>query len=765
MNSTIFSDTMSKMALMLQSKGFAYIIPEHILWCVMDEEEFMKVARHCGAHLDTLRQELFVYINRQEKCSDPHEIVPTQEYMDTVRNINSLADREFSEVRMGHILLALIDNGEESFASYQLRKCGMTREKVAEYMRTGERGSLEKYAVDLTALAREGRLDRLVGRERELDRLVQILHKRRAPSPVILSQPGVGKTALVEGLAQRIADGNVPDTLTGASIWSLNVPGMLAGCSLRGEFEDRLEKCIKDVLSGGRTIIFIDEIHMLMGAGDGNGGMCASSILKPYLARGDIKCIGATTYDEYNKFVSRDRAFARRFSRIDLQEPTAIETIEILKGVRGTYEKFHNVRYSDKVLSRIVELTGRYLCDRCFPDKAIEVMDELGSGFRLGLYKKKTLDVSDVETQISRMANLPNAEECRKDGKALLKNLESSIKQELFGQDTVVEDVVRRVKAARAGFTSRERPLGVFALCGPTGCGKTELARLMAKNLHCPMVRFDMGEYSEENSVARLVGTSHGYVGFEEGGLLTNRVMESPECVLLFDEIEKAHQSVYNILLQVMDEGRLTDNRGRLVSFKNTLIFMTSNTGSRAYSSGGVTLGFEPVSRGESIAKEELAREFPPEFRNRFTAMFMFNPLNMETLERIVDKNMQRINESMADREIVVRLTDGARSYIARQAGKENMGGRPVERLVDRLVTEQLVDRVLFEDLCYTTILFDAGEGGFLIVGEEHNGKTEDGGSDTSGGKKACGGRRCPGGEVPCGAAPAKGRRKKAVQA
>ena len=564
--------------------------------------------------------------------------------------------------------------------------------------------ALENFAIELVELARQGKIDPMIGRQAELERLLEILHKKRSSNALIVGNEGVGKTAIVEGLALRIAKGKVPSSIRDYKIYALNLGAMVAGSELRGAFERRLEQCIKEIIAQPKCFLFIDEIHSILGAGTGRDGtLDASNIIKPYLARGEIRCIGATTYDEYQRRILSDRAFARRFMKIDLAESTEEETFQILKGLANSYEKYHGVKIPSNILRLIVELSGRLVHEKYFPDKAIEIMDECGARYHCGLAKGTTVTKADVEQVVCRVANLPSLS-VQSDESDKLLHLEDNLKKSIFGQDETVAELVRRVKVAKAGFQDPRKPLLSAFLCGSSGCGKTELARQLASELGIAFVKLDMSEYSEEYAASRLVGSAPGYVGYDHPGALTEPVIQTPHCLLLLDEIEKAHNVVFNLLLQVLDEGRLRDNKGREASFRNAIIIMTSNAGSRASSDAINLLGFnksdaEQSQNRQNIIQRVMRQTFPPEFRNRIQTIMMMNDLNLDTLKQIVEKTLALANQQLSKQKVSIRLTPEAILKIAQQAADEHLGGRPVERLFEEVVKQKLADELLFGKL------------------------------------------------------------------
>ena len=564
--------------------------------------------------------------------------------------------------------------------------------------------ALETFGMELVALAKEGKIDPMVGRQQELERMIEILHKKRSGNALIVGNEGVGKTAIVEGLAWRIAHGKVPPSLRGYKIYSLNLGAMVAGSELRGAFERRLDQCIKEIIAQPKCFLFIDEIHTMLGAGTGREGtLDASNIIKPHLARGELRCIGATTYDEYQKRFLNDRAFARRFMKIDLAEPTAEETLQILKGLAKSYAKYHGVKIPANILRLIVELSERHIHEKYFLDKAIEIMDECGARYHSGLAAGNAVTRDDVEQVVCRIANLPSLA-VHDDDSSRLQRLEERLKENIYGQDETIHELAQRVKVAKAGFQDPRKPLLCAFLCGPSGCGKTALARQLADELGIAFVKLDMSEFSEEYAASRLVGSAPGYVGYDRPGALTEPVIQTPHCLLLLDEIEKAHAAVFNLLLQVLDEGRLRDNKGREASYRNAIIIMTSNVGSRAAADAINLLGFnksddDQMQNRQEIIQRVMKQTFPPEFRNRIQVTRMMNGLTLEALKSIVEKTLRMANRQLASRKVVIQLTSEAVDQIARRAAVERLGGRPVERIFEEVVKQKLVDALLFGKL------------------------------------------------------------------
>lgn len=704
-NQELFN-VLKRLQLNVEKNLYAYLVPEHILASLLEEPRFHEIATFCKADENDIRKIISDVIESQEKVSNPVDVVPSPDYTKTIKACSFFAETRSYEIRVEHILLALLGNGEESVAYYALVKNNITKENIERFIEEEDNHEDLKYATNLNGLAAQGKFDTLIGREQEIQRVIQILHKKRASNVILCSNPGVGKTALVEGLATKIVKGEVPETLRNACIWSLDLGSMVAGTKLRGEFEERLKSTIDSVLKNENTILFIDEIHNIVSAGSAEGALDASNILKPYLTDNRFRCIGATTYDEYKKKILKDKALARRFKKIDLNEPSKEETIQILTGLRNSYQEFHGVNFPDEIIRLIVDLSDRYLLGQFFPDKAIEVMDEIGSQYRSKLKNGTTVTKEDVETLIASMANVQNIT-VNNDDKLVLKNLAQNIKKDLFGQDDIVDKVVQHIKLAKAGLTSKNKPLGIFGAIGSTGSGKTEFAKQLAKNLGISLLKLDMSEYSEKNSVSKLIGTSPGYVGFDQSGALTEPMIQNPYRVVLLDEIEKADPAIYDLLLQVMDEGRLTDNNNREASFRNAIILMTSNVGASRAESAKTTIGFSGESTKDTILKDELKKKFTPEFRNRFTDIFYFNDLDESVIGMIVDKEIRYLNKSLEDKRIKVIISDSAKDFLVKKAVEEKMGGRPVERLVHKYIAEKLVDKILFEGFSNTNVIFE----------------------------------------------------------
>ncbi|QYO67623.1 AAA family ATPase [Leptolyngbya sp. 7M] len=553
--------------------------------------------------------------------------------------------------------------------------------------------------MELVARAREGNIDPLVGREKEIERTIQVLCRRKKNNPLYVGEPGVGKTAIAEGLALKISNAEVPDILANAKIFALDMGAVLAGTRYRGDFEQRFKAIINDLKKESNAILFIDEIHTVVGAGSVSGGsMDASNILKPALAAGELRCIGSTTHAEYKAAFDRDRALARRFQRIDINEPTIDETHKILKGLKKFYEDHHGVTYSDESLRTASELAGKYINDRFLPDKAIDVIDEVGASVKLLPESKRPKRISTqmVENTIARMAKVP-PKTVVSDEKERLKTLRDDLKKHIFGQDEAIDKIVDAIQISRAGLGHETKPVGSFLFSGPTGVGKTEVSKQLAEQLGIEFIRFDMSEYAEAHTVSRLIGAPPGYVGFDQGGLLTDAIMRTPHAVLVLDEIEKAHPNLFNLLLQVMDSATLTDNNGKRADFRNVILIMTTNAGARELSSGGV--GFRNAAETKGSAKGAIERTFTPEFRNRLDAWVAFKPLDLDVIKLIVDKFIRELNGQLAEKRVNVILSDEVRKWMARNGFDPRYGARPMARLIHEKIKKPLANEILFGQL------------------------------------------------------------------
>jgi ATP-dependent Clp protease ATP-binding subunit ClpA len=558
---------------------------------------------------------------------------------------------------------------------------------------------LEQFTLNLIELAAEGKLDPLIGRTTELERTMQVLCRRRKNNPVFVGDPGVGKTAMAEGLAQKIQQGDVPDLLKDMEIFSLDLGGLLAGTKFRGDFEQRLKGVIAELQKKSRAILFIDEIHTIVGAGaTSSGSMDASNILKPVLASGEVRCIGSSTFEEFKNHFEKDRALSRRFEKIEIMEPPVSETVQILKGLRSRYEEHHGIAYTDAALKTAAELSVKYLRDRFLPDKAIDVIDEAGAFIRLsGSARRKRINPADIEKIVAKMARVPTQSVTTSD-RSKLESLETGLKEVVFGQDDAIRALVTSIKRSRAGLGSPERPVGCFLFTGPTGVGKTEVSLQVARILGVEFMRFDMSEYMEKHAVARLIGAPPGYIGFDQGGLLTDGIRKHPHSVLLLDEIEKAHPDLFNILLQVMDHATLTDNNGRKADFRNVILMMTSNAGSREMSAASIGFG-QTHKDAQSKGKKAIEKLFSPEFRNRLDETITFNALNLEIMEMIVDKFIAELNQQLAVKKVALTISPAVRTWLAEKGHDPAYGARPLSRVIQMEIKDKLSDAILFGKL------------------------------------------------------------------
>ncbi|MGB4573036.1 MAG: ATP-dependent Clp protease ATP-binding subunit ClpA [Rectinemataceae bacterium] len=714
-------------------RNHEYLTPEHILYAGLSFEKVRAVIEGCDADLEQLRHGLEAYFDQKVPQVRNAEPVQTSGFQGVIERavMQSQASGK-EEVEISDLLVSLYDE-ERTYSGYYLRKLGIKRLQLLEVLshgisseegdegaegleedqtgkpeteglgrRGGKPGPLERFTTDLTAQAAAGKLEPVIGREIEIERTVQVLCRRLKNNPIHVGEAGVGKTAITEGLAQRIVAGTVPPRLRGYTIYALDMGALLAGTKFRGDFEERVKKVVDILMKKEKAILFIDEIHTIVGAGAVTGGsMDASNLLKPALTSGKLRCIGSTTYDEYNKIFEKDRALSRRFQKIDIVEPTQAETVEILKGLRSKYEEFHKVKYSDEALELAVKLSAQFITERRLPDKAIDVVDEAGARARMNAYKagddetEALLEITpaEIETVVAKIARIPERSVSSSE-KDRLAGLESALKREVFGQDPAIDAVVRAVKRSRAGFRAPDKPVANFLFVGPTGVGKTELARRLADQLGISLHRFDMSEYQEKHTVSRLIGSPPGYVGYEEGGLLTDAIRKTPHAVVLLDEIEKAHPDVYNILLQIMDYATLTDNQGRKADFRNVILIMTSNAGAREI--GKNMIGFGERAVGDTALGEAVERVFTPEFRNRLDAVVRFDNLPMPIIERIVVKAIDDFRLQLAEKNVTLDVSDALVKYLAEQGYSREFGARNVGRLVEDKIKTFFVDEVLF---------------------------------------------------------------------
>lgn len=700
-----------------KNRKHEYLTPEHVLLASLYFPEGREVIEGCGGNVEQLKRNLSKHLSMHIPViadGEPSQSVGLQHVIErAIMHINS-AQKEILD--FGDIVIAIYEE-EESFASYFLAREGITRYDLLNYISHGgsfeeeeieefgdevggntEKQSkvLEQFTIELTQKAQKGELDPLIGREDILERTMQVLSRRLKNNPVHVGEPGVGKTAITEGLAQRIVAGAVPQSLKNAKIYRLDMGGLIAGTRFRGDFEERLKRVIAELQKQEKVILFIDEIHTIVGAGAVSGGsMDASNILKPVLADGKIRCIGTTTYDEYRKYFEKDGALSRRFQKIDIHEPSHEDTIKILKGIKSRYEEHHNVIYTDDALAQAVELSARYITERKLPDKAIDVIDETGAFARMYARDEEnpTITAHQIEQMIAKMARIPERTVSASET-AKLQYLGDELSMHIFGQDMAVQKVIEAIKRSRAGFRETEKPIASFLFVGPTGVGKTELARQLAFIMGIELIRFDMSEYQEKHTVARLIGAPPGYVGYEEGGQLTEAVRKHPYCVLLLDEIEKAHPDVFNALLQIMDYATLTDNTGRKADFRNTIIIMTSNAGVREMNKK--VLGFEVATYNLDAVNKELERLFAPEFRNRLDAIVHFNGLNKDMMRRIVIKKLDEFSKQLQEKHVELVCTDACIDWLSDKAYSPVFGAREVARVIQEHIKSFFVDAVLF---------------------------------------------------------------------
>jgi len=705
-----------------------YATLEHLLLALTEDQDALAVLNACNVEVDALRKELTGYLDEQVPnlvVDSVEEARPTAGfYRVTQRALIHVQSSGREEATGANVLVAIFSE-RESHAVYFLQQQDMTRLDAVSYISHGiakapgtseerrvrgndddqEEGSgrkgpeaLSAYCVDLNRKAAAGKIDPLIGRDTEVDRTIQVLCRRAKNNPLFVGDAGVGKTAIAEGLALRIVEGNVPEVLKDARIYSLDMGSLLAGTRYRGDFEERVKAVLTELENDDDAILFIDEIHTIIGAGATSGGaMDASNLLKPALAQGTLRCIGSTTYKEYRTIFEKDRALARRFQKIDIAEPSVEDAVKILRGLKPYFEDYHKVRYTSEAIRTAVELAARYINDRKLPDKAIDVIDEVGAAEMLKPENKrrKVIGVREVEAMVAKMARIPPKAVSR-DDKQVLRNLERDLKAVVFGQDKAIEALASSIKLARAGLREPEKPIGNYLFSGPTGVGKTEVARQLASTLGVELIRFDMSEYMERHSVSRLIGAPPGYVGFDQGGLMTDQVDQHPHAVLLLDEIEKAHQDVFNLLLQVMDHGKLTDNNGKSVDFRNIILIMTTNAGASELHKQGI--GFGRGMRSDED-QEAINRLFTPEFRNRLDSIIAFSPLEPEIVARVVDKFVLQLEAQLQDRNVSIQMSDEARAWIANKGFDKLFGARPMSRFIQEQVKKPLAEELLFGKL------------------------------------------------------------------
>jgi ATP-dependent Clp protease ATP-binding subunit ClpA len=703
-----------------RQKRHEFVTVEHLLLAMLDNPSASDVLRACAAKIDSLRKSLAEFLDQHTPLlkSDDADTQPTLGFQRVIqRAILHVQSSGKKEVTGANVLVAIFGE-KDSHAVYFLHQNGVTRLDAVNYISHGiskvpqaaqskadpeaeteqeqtSGGALENYTLNLNALALAGKIDPLIGREHELERVVQTLCRRRKNNPLLVGEAGVGKTAIAEGLARRIVEGGVPDVLRRAQVYALDMGALLAGTKYRGDFEQRLKAVLKQLLDNPNNILFIDEIHTLIGAGAASGGtLDASNLLKPALSTGQLKCIGATTYNEYRGVFEKDHALSRRFQKIDVVEPTVHETIAILRGLKSRFEAHHGVKYAESALTSAAELSARYINDRHLPDKAIDVIDEAGAAQRIlpRSKKRRVINRHEIEGIVAKIARIP-PQSVSTDDRTALKSLDRDLKAVVFGQDRAIEALAAAIKMARSGLGNPLKPIGSFLFSGPTGVGKTEVARQLAYIMGVELIRFDMSEYMERHAVSRLIGAPPGYVGFDQGGLLTEAITKHPYAVLLLDEIEKAHPDIFNILLQVMDHGTLTDNNGRRADFRNVVIVMTTNAG--AESLAKTSIGFTQASQvGDEMA--EIRRLFSPEFRNRLDATISFSPLSYEIILRVVDKFLIQLEDQLHEKKVEVCFTVALKEYLAKHGFDPLMGARPMARLIQDTIRRALADELLF---------------------------------------------------------------------
>ena len=724
-----------------RQKRHELITVEHLLLAMLDNPSAAEVLKACGSNIDVLRNELTQYIDDHTPTISGEDEVDTQPTLGFQRVIQRamlhVQSSGKKEVNGANVLVAIYGE-KDSHAVYFLHQQGITRLDVVNFIAHGvsklnegdtqktspeqendqessSSKALETYTINLNKMVLAGKIDPLIGRDSEIERVIQTLCRRRKNNPLLVGEAGVGKTAIAEGLAKRIVDKEVPSILENTIIFSLDMGTLLAGTKYRGDFEQRLKSVMKQLNEQKDAILFIDEIHTLIGAGSASGGtLDASNLLKPALSNGSIKCIGATTFQEYRTVFEKDHALTRRFQKIDVNEPSILDTINILKGLKSRFEKHHNVKYSVAAINSAAELSAKYINDRHLPDKAIDVIDEAGAAQRIlpKNKQKKVITNKEIEDIVAKIAKIP-PKNISNDDKNALKNLERDLKAVIFGQDKAIENLASAIKMTRSGLGMPNKPIGNFLFSGPTGVGKTEVARQLAYILGIELVRIDMSEYMERHAVSRLIGAPPGYVGFDQGGLLTESVNKQPYCVLLLDEIEKAHPDIFNILLQVMDHGSLTDSNGRKTDFRNVTLIMTTNAGAESLSK--TSMGFTQ-SKKTGDEQAEIKRLFTPEFRNRLDATVSFSPLSHDVILKVVDKFLMQLEDQLHEKKVDATFTDSLKSYLAKNGFDPSMGARPMSRLIQDTIRKALADELLFGKLT---------NGGNVIIDIDSNDKVK----------------------------------------
>ena len=722
---------------------------EHLLLALLDEPDAQQVMRACDVDIVQLRQSLTEYVEHELSTLvtdvEGSEAVPTAAFQRVIqRAAIHVQSSGRTDVTGANVLVAMFAE-RESNAAFFLQDQNMTRYDAVNFIAHGvakntdydevsstsgsgqnedtletstdnnenskKESALEKYCVDLNKKAKTGDIDPLIGRDYEVERCIQVLCRRRKNNPLLVGDPGVGKTAIAEGLARKVVSGETPEVLADTTIFSLDMGALLAGTRYRGDFEERLKAVVDELENHADAVLFIDEIHTVIGAGATSGGaMDASNLLKPALQGGKLRTMGSTTYKEFRQHFEKDRALSRRFQKIDVNEPNVDDTIKILRGIKGYFEDHHNIKYTADAIKAAVELAARYITDRKLPDKAIDVIDEAGAAQHLlaSTKRRKTIGVKEIEAIVAKIARIP-PKNVTKDDAIVLKDLEASLKRVVFGQNNAIESLSSAIKLARAGLREPEKPIGSYLFAGPTGVGKTEVAKQLADNLGVELLRFDMSEYMEKHAVSRLIGAPPGYVGFDQGGQLTDGVDQHPHCVLLLDEIEKAHPDVYNVLLQVMDHGTLTDHNGRSVDFRNVIVIMTSNAGAAEQAKAAIGFGRD---RREGEDTAAIERTFTPEFRNRLDAVISFSPLPKDTILQVVEKFVLQLEAQLMDRHVAIEMTTEAASWLADKGYDDKMGARPLSRVIQEYIKKPLAEELLFGKL---------SKGGLVIVSVKDN--------------------------------------------
>jgi ATP-dependent Clp protease ATP-binding subunit ClpA len=728
-----------------------YATLEHLLLSLVDDEEAAGVMRACDVDLGALRTTLTNYVDTELRSlvvDDGEDAKPTAGFQRVIqRAVIHVQSSGREEVTGANVLVAIFSE-RESHAAYFLQEQDMTRYDAVNYIAHGiakkagateskpVKGAaddedkptvktggeaLEAYCVNLNEKAKQGKVDPLIGRSAEVERCIQILCRRTKNNPLLVGDPGVGKTAIAEGLARKIVNNQVPEVLAGSTIFSLDMGSLLAGTRYRGDFEERVKQVVKELENHPDAVLFIDEIHTVIGAGATSGGaMDASNLLKPALASGTLRCMGSTTYKEFRQHFEKDRALVRRFQKIDINEPTIDDTIKILKGLKIYYEEFHKLRYTNDAIKAAVELSAKYINDRKLPDKAIDIIDEAGASQMLlpEGKRKKIIGLKEVEAVVAKIARIPPKSVSKTDTEAL-KQLETDLKRAVYGQDDAIDQLSSAMKMARAGLRDANKPIGCYLFSGPTGTGKTETARQLASTLGIELLRFDMSEYMERHTVSRLIGAPPGYVGFDQGGLLTDAVDQHPHAVVLLDEIEKAHPDVYNILLQVMDHGALTDSNGKKIDFRNVVLIMTTNAGASDAQRNSIGFG---RGKQDDEAEEAIKRVFTPEFRNRLDAVVAFKSLTPEIIKQVVQKFIMQLEAQLADRHVTIETTDEAADWLAKNGFDELYGARPLGRVIQENIKKPLADEILFGRLVkggHVKVVLKDGKMAFEIEGED----------------------------------------------